>query len=289
MIKTIVIDATKQSADCYPLTVCKPNALMSVFNKTLLEHCLNHIGCDDDTNIKIVADAALVDRFYALNLPDCCTIEIDRCYIESGKHKVVDGSMFYGKSSVFGVKYAWDLLQCGELYSKEFIINENLGATIEEGVTLKGNISIGKGTVFKRGTYIEGDVVIGENCSIGPNCYIRGVSSIGSGSRIGNAVELKNVIIGKNVNVCHLSYLGDSMVDSDTNLGAGFIGSNLRHDAEAIVTKLNGKKVLTGRNKLGAIIGEGVHTGVRTTVYPARKIYPFCSTLPSAIVSEDVL
>lgn len=287
MIKTIVVNATVQSADCYPLTVCKPNALMSIFNKTLLEHCLNHIGCGN-TNIKIVVDATFADKFYAMDLPGCCTVEIDRSYLESGRHEVVDAAIFYGSSSSFSINYAWELLACGEKFAKEFINSETSGATIEDGVTLKGNISVGKGTILKRGTYIEGDVIIGENCIIGPNCFIRGVSSIGNNARVGNAVELKNVIIGKNVNICHLSYLGDSIVDSDSNLGAGFICSNLRHDGEEIRTVIEGKKVSTGRNKLGAIIGEGVHTGIRTTLYPARKIYPFCSTLPSTIVREDV-
>ncbi|MEG1648786.1 MAG: hypothetical protein RR277_02740 [Rikenellaceae bacterium] len=287
MIKTIVINATAQSADCYPLTACKPNALMSVFNKTLLEHCLDQL-INDDVSIKIVVDAAFSDQFYALELPDYCTIEIDHSYLGSDRFEVIDASIFRNDTSLFEINHAWDLLACSERFAKTIIKGDHSEATIEDGVTLKGNISVGKGTILKRGTYIEGDVVIGENCMIGPNCFIRGVSSIGDNARIGNAVELKNVIIGKNVNVCHLSYLGDSIVDDDTNLGAGFICSNLRHDGEIIETKLQGKKISTGRNKLGAIIGQGVHTGVRTTVYPARKIYPFCSTLPSAIVKEDI-
>ena len=45
----------------------------------------------------------------------------------------------------------------------------------------------------------------------------------------------------------------------------------------------------TGRRKLGAIVGDGVHTGIHTSVYPGRKLWPKTSTLPGDIVDKDIV
>jgi bifunctional UDP-N-acetylglucosamine pyrophosphorylase/glucosamine-1-phosphate N-acetyltransferase len=137
------------------------------------------------------------------------------------------------------------------------------------------------------GTYIKGNVIIGENCLIGPNCYLRGNTSIGNGCHIGQAVEIKNSIIMDNAKVPHLSYIGDSVIGKNSNLGAGTITANLKHDNENVRSVVKGKIVDTGRRKLGTIIADDVHTGINTTIYPGRKIWPGVSTLPGEIIDKD--
>jgi len=83
--------------------------------------------------------------------------------------------------------------------------------------------------------------------------------------------------------------MGDSIIDDNTNIAAGNITSNLRHNHGEIITKLHDNKIQTGRNKLGVIIGKNVHTGINNSFYPGRKIWPNKSTLPGAIISKDVL
>lgn len=286
-MKKIILDATAKTAACFPLTVLKPNALLSVFNKTLLEHCIEN-RCKGVFEIIIIVEKEFLSLFTALVLPPFCLISTDKSHMMGD---VILASLYYAPNGeVFDIKYAWNLIDCVERYGREAVsgfVSES--ATVESGATLNGQIQVGEGTVIKNGSYLEGNIVIGRNCTIGPNCYIRGNCSIGDDCRIGNAVELKNVIIGKRVNICHLSYLGDGIVDDFANLGAGFICSNLRHDGAEMVTMVNGEKVNTKRKKLGAIIGYGVHTGVRTTVYPGRKIAPYSETLPCEIVDKDIL
>jgi bifunctional UDP-N-acetylglucosamine pyrophosphorylase/glucosamine-1-phosphate N-acetyltransferase len=152
-----------------------------------------------------------------------------------------------------------------------------------------GRLQVGKGTKILPGVVIEGDVIIGDNCKVGPNCYIRGSTSIGDKCHVGQAVEIKNSILLPGTNVGHLSYLGDSILGEKVNFGAGTITSNLRHDGGAHRSPVEGRMVDTGRRKLGTIVGDGVHTGIHTSIYPGRKLWPKTSTLPGAIVDKDIL
>lgn len=183
------------------------------------------------------------------------------------------------------LSYPWDLLTVNESKLKD--LKTNIQGVVEKGATIKGQVSLGEGSIIKSGAYLEGNFVIGKNCVIGPNCYLKGFAVIGDGSVVGNAVEITRSVIGNNSNIRHLVYLGDSLVGNNVNLSAGFIASNFKHTQTNIQVMISGKLVDSGRNKLGAIIGDGVKTGVHTCVYPGRKIYSEVWTLPGEIISED--
>jgi len=184
------------------------------------------------------------------------------------------------------VKYSWDFLKINEEVVSELKENK-INGTIKEGVNIDGVVEIDEGTVLLPGVYIEGNAIIGKNCKIGPNCYIRGNTHIGNSCHIGQAVEIKNSIILDKVSIGHLSYVGDSIIAEKTNFGAGTITANLRHDGKNQGSLINGKSMDTGRRKLGIIAGEEVHTGINTTLYPGRKLWPHTSTLPGEIVKTD--
>ncbi len=184
--------------------------------------------------------------------------------------------------------FPWELLPTQEFFMKQ-MTESSIKGVVEPGAVLKGPIEIGEGTIVKAGSYLEGPVVIGKNCSIGPNCYIRKYTAIGDNCRIGHAVEIKNSIIMANTNVCHLSYVGDAVIGSEVNLGAGFISANVRHDLQKVLSSVKGKLFDTGMNKFGTIIADGVHTGVHTSVLPGRKIWPNQTTYPGQVVDRDIV
>lgn len=186
----------------------------------------------------------------------------------------------------FYILYPWHLLQAHERALK--IKTTYTQATTSTQVYVDGRLQYGAGTVFLPGVVIEGDVVIGENCKIGPNCYIRGATTIGNRCHVGNAVEIKNSLLLDDTNVGHLSYLGDSILGQKVNLGAGTITSNLRHDGLTHRSAVTGELVNTGRRKFGAILGDGVRTGIHTSIYPGRKIWPHLTTRPGDIVQQDL-
>jgi UDP-N-acetylglucosamine diphosphorylase/glucosamine-1-phosphate N-acetyltransferase len=158
----------------------------------------------------------------------------------------------------------WDLLDANEYFLSG--LQPEIKGEIEPLATLKGNVSVGEGTIVRNGAYIVGPVIIGKNCDIGPNCYIRPGTSIGDDVRIGNAVEIKNSIIMNGTHIGHLSYVGDSIIGERCNFGAGTKVANLRHDDRTIRVRLKGKLTDSGRRKLGTIMGDDVHTGINSMI-----------------------
>ena len=183
----------------------------------------------------------------------------------------------------FDVRYPWDLLDLNERLMSNYRESVNSGEARVEGVLI-----VGEGTKILPGVYVEGIVVIGKSCQIGPNCYLRGSTAIGDGCYVGQAVEVKNSIIGHRSRIGHLSYLGDSVLGEEVNFGAGTITSNFRHDGKNHRSMVGDDLVETGRLKFGAIVGDGVRTGIHTSIYPGRKIGAHATTLPGGIVREDL-
>jgi bifunctional UDP-N-acetylglucosamine pyrophosphorylase/glucosamine-1-phosphate N-acetyltransferase len=165
----------------------------------------------------------------------------------------------------------WDLLEANEILMKG--MDKGLvEGELEPHVTLKGAVHIGRGTVVRNGAYIIGPVIIGENCEIGPNCLIRPYTCIGNKCKVGNAVEIKNSIIMDETHVPHLNYVGDSILGSRCNLGAGTKVANLRLDNKNVKTVLKGEVVDSGRRKLGVIMGDDVKTGINASIDPGTVI-----------------
>ena len=84
---------------------------------------------------------------------------------------------------------------------------------------------LGDGSVVLSHCVLEG-ATLGENCSIGPFARLRPGSMLANDAKIGNFVETKNANIGVGSKVNHLSYVGDSEVGTNVNIGAGTITCN---------------------------------------------------------------
>ncbi|HOW13284.1 bifunctional sugar-1-phosphate nucleotidylyltransferase/acetyltransferase [Methanosarcina sp.] len=188
------------------------------------------------------------------------------------------------EESWIDIGYPWDLLKANEHLLKT--LKGSCQGTVEPNVTLKGEVSIGKGSLIRSGAYIEGPVIIGENCDIGPNCYIRPSTALGNRVRIGNAVEVKNTVVMEGTHVGHLSYVGDSIIGRRCNFGAGTKVANLRHDGKNIKVMLKGRIIDSGRRKLGVIMGDDVHTGINTSINIGVVMEKGRATLPGEVVKH---
>jgi bifunctional UDP-N-acetylglucosamine pyrophosphorylase/glucosamine-1-phosphate N-acetyltransferase len=87
------------------------------------------------------------------------------------------------------------------------------------------NVSLGKNVEIKANCVIE-DAVIEDHAVVGPFARIRPGSVIKESSHIGNFVEIKKSTIGKGSKANHLSYIGDTIVGENVNIGAGVITCN---------------------------------------------------------------
>ncbi len=202
---------------------------------------------------------------------------------------LIERGQFYvlrAKGYWLPIGYPWHLLNANEYFLEHFFEERNDGE-VRPGAYISGKVSIGKGTVIKPGSVIEGPVIIGDNCTIGPNCWLRPGATIGNGCNVGQGVEVKNSIVMDGAKLPHLTYVGDSIIGASANLGCGTITANFRHDGKDHSSMIKGQLIDTGRRKFGAVIGDHVHTGIHTSIYPGRKLWPNTSTLPGEVVHRD--
>jgi UDP-N-acetylglucosamine diphosphorylase / glucose-1-phosphate thymidylyltransferase / UDP-N-acetylgalactosamine diphosphorylase / glucosamine-1-phosphate N-acetyltransferase / galactosamine-1-phosphate N-acetyltransferase len=181
-------------------------------------------------------------------------------------------------SSWMDVGHPWDMLDVNATLI-DLIPAGNAG-TIEEGVILHGSVVIGEESIIRAGTYIEGPCIIGKNCRIGPHSYIRGSTSIGDDCHIGHCTEIKNSIIMAGTKIPHFNYLGDSVIGSNCNFGAGTKGANLRHDHANV--RVCGKD--TRKKKFGAVIGDNVQFGINCSINVGAVIGSNAQFAPNSFI-----
>ena len=135
--------------------------------------------------------------------------------------------------------------------------------TIEPYVVIGPKVKIGDNTYIKSFSHIE-ESKIEKNVVIGPYARLRPGTILKSNTRIGNFVETKKAKIGINSKVNHLSYIGDTTIGKNSNIGAGTITCNY-DGIKKSKTKIS-DNVLVGSNssliapiKLGknSVIGAG--------------------------------
>jgi bifunctional UDP-N-acetylglucosamine pyrophosphorylase/glucosamine-1-phosphate N-acetyltransferase len=142
---------------------------------------------------------------------------------------------------------------------------------LESGVRLLGNTVIGEGSVIGAGSVFTNAVIgervliapytivsdssIGDDAHVGPFARLRNQNEVGANVHIGNFVELKKTKMGKGAKANHLAYLGDSVIGTKTNIGAGTITCNY-----------------DGVHKHRTIIGEHAFIGSNSTLVAPIEI-----------------
>ena len=191
-----------------------------------------------------------------------------------------------GPRKWLGMSYPWDMLE-----ANQWILESEKSAykgIVEKGVHISGPVVLEAGSVVKSGSYLEGPVHLGKNCEVGPNSYLRPFSSLGDDVKVGAGCEVKNSIVMRNTKIPHLSYVGDSIIGEGCSFGAGTITANLRFDEGEVEMRVRGALVNSRRKKLGAIIGDGVKTGINASIFPGVRIGRRAWIGPAAVVDRDV-
>jgi bifunctional N-acetylglucosamine-1-phosphate-uridyltransferase/glucosamine-1-phosphate-acetyltransferase GlmU-like protein len=173
---------------------------------------------------------------------------------------------------------------------------ERLETPIPPGVHLLGDrIVIAKGVHLHPGAVLEGPLFVGEDAEVRPGAYVRGGAWIGPRCVVGTNTEVKRAILLQGAKAPHLSYVGDSVLGSGVNLGAGTILSNFRHDGGEIEIPDGLERISTGRRKLGALLGDGVLTGCNCVLHPGvivgqgTQIYPGVTLRPGYYPAHHVV
>jgi len=180
----------------------------------------------------------------------------------------------------------WELLCANERVLLK--LPHNIKGLVEPGAVVKEPVWLEESATVRSGSRIEGPVYVGRESIVGPNARIRAFTSIEDGVHVGANCDVKNSIIMRHTKVPHLSYIGDSIIGEECNLGACTITANLRFDEKTIRIMIKGKRVETKRTKLGAIIGDRVKTGIHTSIMPGVRIGSEAIIGPGAVIDNDV-
>lgn len=153
--------------------------------------------------------------------------ELERHYQETQAHQLMLRGITLADPKRFDLR--------GDLQTGSDV-SIDVNVIIEGHVSLGDRVSIGPNTLI-RNAKIGDDVqimancvienaAIGSGCRIGPFARIRPETELGKGVQIGNFVEVKKSSVGKDSKINHLSYIGDTAMGKNVNVGAGVIVCN---------------------------------------------------------------
>lgn len=133
-----------------------------------------------------------------------------------------------------------------------------------------------------------GPILIDQRATIGPHCFLRGPAYVGADARvieqsaIKDAValghttkvggEVEGAVIEPFTNKQHHGFLGHSYLGSWVNLGAGTCNSDLKNTYGPVNMEYHGRKVATGMQFLGAIVGDYAKTAINTGIFTGKTI-----------------
>jgi UDP-N-acetylglucosamine diphosphorylase/glucosamine-1-phosphate N-acetyltransferase len=163
------------------------------------------------------------------------------------------------------------------------------GASLSPGCVLdasKGPIVIDVGASIGANAVVEGPCYVGQYSQVQPLAHIRKGTSIGSLCKIGG--EVSNSIISSCSNKGHYGYLGDSIIGSWVNFGAGTTTSNLKNTYGEVTIKIGSAEHKTDRLMLGSLIGDHTKTAIGTRLNTGSYIGYCCLLAGDAITPKFV-
>lgn len=164
----------------------------------------------------------------------------------------------------------WDIIE-----NLESIIYELLD-TLSEEYDISGGIAIHSSAVVDPSTLIKAPAIIGPDCFVGPHGVLRGGVILAQESTVGAGCEVKQSVICRGSALAHFNYVGNSIVGHDVNLEAGAVIANHynEHEHKTIQLLIDDKMVDTGKEKFGAVVGDGSKIGANAVLSPGTILEP---------------
>ncbi|MBN2110525.1 MAG: NTP transferase domain-containing protein [Methanosarcinaceae archaeon] len=198
---------------------------------------------------------------------------------------MIDGGMDITMTNTYSdwldPAFSWDLLIANPIVLGEFETDIKKGI-VEEGVVIRGSVSIGMNTTIRSGCYIVGPVMIGDNCDIGPNTVILPSTSIGNNVSIASFTSIQNSIIMNDGRIGTHSMISSSIIGSNTSTGSHFI----TEEKEKINVEVEGS--LYSTDLLGTVIGDDTDIGCNVLVKAGMMISPNCRINSGKVISEEL-
>jgi len=141
---------------------------------------------------------------------------------------------------------------------------------VEPNVIFGPGVTVGTGCMIKAFSYLEG-CKVSHNCRIGPYARLRPGVDLSEGVKIGNFVEIKNSKVAGGSKINHLSYIGDTEIGENSNIGAGSVTCNY-----------------DGFNKHRTVIGENVFIGSNTMLIAPLTVGNNSMTGSGSVITKDI-
>ncbi len=179
----------------------------------------------------------------------------------------------------------WDILKRIQKGFTASRLRPGIHGTVEEGAFIRGtDIYIGKGSIVEAGAMVCGPSIIGDNVEIRQGAFVRGNVIIGNGSVIGHCSEVVRSVFLPGAKAPHFNYVGDSILGTHVNLGAGTKLSNLKNDGTSVKTRIGEHMIDTGVRKFGAILGDNCQLGCNSVTNPGTIMEQNCRVYPCASI-----
>ncbi|MDD5119853.1 MAG: NTP transferase domain-containing protein [Candidatus Omnitrophica bacterium] len=243
----------EKDADEVQKDIKEINTGIMVFKKDKLEE-----------NLKYIRPNNLKKEYYLTDIVE----------ILAKKGYLVDGIKVEDAQEALGINTRKELAQAGSLMQTR--INDKFmqaGVTIMDpkSTFINFGTKIGSDTKIYPFTVIERGVKIGKRCSVGPFAHLRENVELKDDVTAGNFIEMVRAKIGSKTLVKHFSYIGDSTLGSNVNIGAGTVTANF-----------------DGIRKNNTIIKDNVNIGSDTIIVAPAKIGKFAVTGAGSVVTKNI-
>lgn len=188
----------------------------------------------------------------------------------------------------YPIKYPWHVLDVMNFFLRH-IDGQHIhpDAKLTGDVSISGNVIIEAGARLFHGAAVVGPAYIGPGAIVGNGALVR-ESMVGAKSVVGHVSEVARSWLGQGVNL-HRAVVLDSVFEDRVNFSAGCITANLRIDAGFVKSSVKGERLVTGRDKLGAMVGEGAFIGIQSGTMPGVKIGAGAEIGAFTNVTQDIL
>ncbi|OGF99019.1 hypothetical protein A2153_01930 [Candidatus Gottesmanbacteria bacterium RBG_16_38_7b] len=217
-----------------------------------------------------------------------CATKDDDLY-EKAKDKLISAGQIFKLLSYNGywgyLKYPWHVLDITSYFLSR-IKSKIKKVKIDKSVKIEGEVYLEDNVTILENVKLVGPVYLGSGTLIGQNSLIR-ESMIGQNCIVGFNCEIARSFVGNN---CwfHGNYVGDSVILDNCAFGSGAIVANYRLDGQTVNSVIEGKKINTGRTKLGVVVGSESRIGINTSLMPGIKIGRHSYVGSGMVVSQDL-
>jgi bifunctional UDP-N-acetylglucosamine pyrophosphorylase/glucosamine-1-phosphate N-acetyltransferase len=198
------------------------------------------------------------------------------------RERVFEAATYDGRWEA--LKYPWQVLNVMEMLLERWAAGRESpgeGYEVEEDGAIRG-----RDVRIFPGAHVVAPAFLGHGVVVGHNALVRG-SLVGPGSVVGFGSEVARSYLGEGVELHH-NYVGDSVLGDHTSMGFGGTTANYRLDGRTVPSMVAGQRLDTGREKFGAVMGNGAKLGVNTSLMPGIKIGAGAIVGPNLRINKDV-